>query len=389
MRSGLVVGPILGVRVRIHASWVLIVALIVLFVGEAGTPPDFGSVAGSSLDQGLRWLIGVAVAGLFVGSVLAHELAHALVARHFGQPVEEITLIVLGGMSGADQEAPHPRAEAAIAGSGPLVSLALGFGLIGVWGLTAGMTGDVALVLSSVCWWAGMANLLVGGLNLVPGFPMDGGRVLRAVFWRATGDFVKGTRAASLVGRSFGLLLVATGAWWAVAADLLLGIWLAITGLFLRQAATMSYRRVEVGRLVEGVEVSEVMDEHVAVIGPNLTLDTLLEQHSRGGGSDMYPVTVDGNLVGTLDVRRASRVPRGEWATTRVSDVMTSGDEIGAISERSAVMDALERFESSRAAALAVVDATDPRRLLGILTREKLIETLRRRAALRTGAPSE
>lgn len=387
--AGLLLGPIFGLRVRVHLSWLFIIALIVLFVAESGAPTEPGASTEVPLGAPLRWLIGVVVAGLFFASVLVHELAHAFVARRFGLPVEEITLLVFGGPTQGDQEAPHPRAEAMIAGSGPLLSLAIGGGLLVAWAATIGASAEGVLVLGSICWWTGMANVLLGGLNLVPGFPMDGGRLLRAVLWAATKDFVKGTRAASICGRVSGLALVAGGVWLAISSDLIIGAWLAITGLFMRQAATMSYRRVEVGQLVEGVEVADVMDQNVAVIGPNLTLDTLLDQDTRGEGAGMYPVTVDGSLVGTLDVRRAHRVPRSRWSTTRVADVMTSGDAIGALTERSAVIDALLRFENSRAVAFPVVDASDPRRLLGIVTRERLLEALRRRAALRGGASSE
>jgi Zn-dependent protease len=387
--GGLLLGPILGLRIRVHLSWLFIIALIVLFVGEAGAPAVAGATSAVPLGAPLRLLIGGVVAGLFFLSVLVHELTHALVARRFGLPVSEITLLVFGGQTHGDQEAPHPRAEAMIAASGPLLSLAFGGGLLGAWAATLAASGEVALVVGSICWWTGTANILLGGLNLVPGFPMDGGRLLRAAFWAVTKDFVKGTRAASAAGRLVGLALVAAGVWWAASADLIIGIWLAITGLFLRQAATISYRRVEVERLVEGVEVAEVMDQNVAVVGPNLTIDTLLDQHARGEGAGMYPVTVDGSLVGTLDVRRAHRVPRSRWPTTRVGDLMTSGDAIDAITERSAVIDALLRFENSRASALPVVDASDPRRVLGILTRERLIEALRRRAALRAAASSK
>jgi Zn-dependent protease len=388
--AGLLLGPVFGLRVRVHLSWVFIVALIVLFVADSAAPTAPGGSAEIPFGTLVRWLIGVAVAALFFVSVLIHELAHAFVARRFGLPVEEITLLVFGGPTQAgDEEAPHPRAEAMIAGSGPLLSLAVGGGLLAVWAVTLGASAEGLLVLGAICWWTGMANVLLGGLNLVPGFPMDGGRLLRAAFWAATKDFVKGTQAASAAGRLSGLTLVALGIWWAVSSDLIIGAWLAITGLFLRQAATMSFRRVEVGQLVEGVEVAEVMDQNVAVVGPNLTLDTLLDQHTRGDGAGMYPVTVDGSLVGTLDVRRAHRVPRNRWPTTRVSDVMTSGDAIDTLTERSAVIDALLRFENSRAVAIPVVDASDPRRLLGILTRDRLIEALRRRAAVRAGASSK
>lgn len=383
MRAGFPIGRILGIGIRLHLSWIFVVALVVVFMGDSELP------GAPLLDLPLRWAAGIAIALLFFVSVLAHELAHALVARRWGLPVEELTLYVFGGSMTVDRQPPRPRAEAEIALAGPLLSLAVGAALFAGWWLTTMVQGPLSSAAGWVALWVAMANVLLGGLNLAPGLPMDGGRIVRAAVWARTGDYVRGSRSAAASGRTIGLAIIAGGLAVAALGDVAIGLWLTITGWFLRQAAGLSYRRAEVGRLVEGVRVGELMDADVAVIGPNLTLDTLLDQHSMSGGVGLYPVTVDGALVGTVEVSRLRRVPRAEWSMTRVTEVMTVPDDAAALTVETAAMEALMRFERSRASAFPVVDKGNRRLLRGILTRDRLIEALQRRAALGAGLGSE
>jgi Zn-dependent protease len=373
---GLTVGPIMGVRVRIHFTWVIALAVIIAFIADIGPP------GGQLLAEPLRWLMAAAVAALFFVSVLAHELAHAVIARRRGVPVSQFTLYVFGGPGSVEESASDARSEAVIAGAGPLVSLAAAALLLGGW-VASSDASQASLLIGGVCWWAGMANLLLGVFNLMPAFPLDGGRLMRALFWAMTGNYLTGSRRSALVGSWIGIGLVALGLAWALAfrEDQMLGIWVALTGWLLRQAARITYQRTELGELVAGVTVGELMERDVAAIGPNLTLDTLLDQDARGEGGGFYPVTERGRLVGTLDVGRARATPRAKWPLTRVNDVMASGDELLTLTEDTDALAALERFERLRAAAFAVVDAADPEMLRGILTRRRLGEALQARAA--------
>lgn len=376
MRPGLPIGRLFGIRLRAHPSWFIVLALIIVSLAAIGVP-------GEEIASEQRWAIGLAVAGSFFLSVLVHELAHALVARRVGVPVEEVTLFIFGGPPGVERDAPSPRAEAAIAAAGPALSLAIALVGLALWGVLEPIPGDAARVAAGVAWWVASSNLLLGVFNLVPGFPMDGGRLLRAVVWGITRDYMRATRVAALTGRAFGYGLIAAGVAWALAGEIILGIWLALIGWFLNQAAEGSYRRIEFGRLVEGISVRDVMEQDVAVVSPNLTLDTLVEQHLMSGRASLYPVTTDGELVGTVDLGQVGRVRRSDWPSTRVTDVMTRGEQMSTLTLPAPVMDAMTRFEETGAPAIPVVAEENRRQLLGLVTRDGLIRALRTRAGLR------
>lgn len=368
---------LLGVRLRIHPSWLLIFALISISVAAMGLPETYARF------DPLRWLLGLSVACLFFMSVVFHELAHALVARRRGVQLDEVNVLVLGGTATLDQEAPDARSEAIITLAGPLASLVLALAFLLGWLATNGLAGSLGLLLSAACGWLVLSNLLLGGFNLLPGFPMDGGRLLRALFWARTGDFLRATRLASLVGRGLAYAMIGLGLAVLFVGEPIAGVWLALIGWFLNRATEAAYRRVELSTLVANMAVRDVMEREVAVIGPNLTLDTLVEQHQMSTRPSFYPVTLDGELVGTLDLRQVRRVPRGNWAATRVTEIMSRGERMHTVTEPISVMDVLLRLEQSGWTALPVVAEHEPRRLLGLVTREGLSRAIRQRAALR------
>lgn len=375
MSSGIGVGRIFGVRITVHPSWILIFLFVVIWLGSVGGP-----TADSAIPASLRWIAAPLVAITFFASVLSHELAHALVARRRGVPVEEVMLFIFGGAARLDQDAPTPRTEAIITIAGPVSSLVLGLLLLGAGTALGGMEGVLAAVVVEVCLWLGAINLFLAAFNMIPGFPMDGGRLLRAIIWARTRDFVRATRLATRVGRVFAYLLIGGGVLIAIAAgSVVLGIWTAVIGWFLHQTAEATYRRVELASLVEGVAVQDVMDREIPVVHPNLTLDTFVDQYVARGGSGLYPVTAAGTLVGTIDLRQVRRVARSSWPTTRVHEVMSRGDSLWTLTERQPVMDAVGRFQQSDALAIPVVDLSDTQRLTGLVTRDGLIRALRQR----------
>jgi Zn-dependent protease/predicted transcriptional regulator len=297
--------------------------------------------------------------------------------------LEEVDVLILGGSATLEKQAPDARSEAIIALVGPIVSLLLAAALLAFWFVTRQASDAAGVLLSASAWWLGLGNLLLGGFNLLPAFPMDGGRLVRAALWGATRDFLRATRLASYVGRLLAYGMIALGLALVLAEELILGVWLALIGWFLNRATESAYRRVELGMLVEDLHVRDVMEQDVAVVGPNLTIDTLIEQHQLGGQPSFYPVTMDGELVGTVDIRQARRVPRNDWAATRVTDVMSRGERMLTVTEPLSVMDAMLRLDQSGAPALPVVAENEPRRLLGVVTREGLIRAIRRQATLR------
>ncbi|MDQ3553116.1 MAG: site-2 protease family protein [Chloroflexota bacterium] len=376
-RSGVRLLTLFGVRITVHPSWLLIFALLVFWLATVGGPS-----AGSGLPDATRWLMAPIVALLFFGSVLVHELAHAYVARARGVHVDEVMLFIFGGAARLEREAPTPRSEIIITIAGPITSLVLGLALFGLGMLLRGMEGLLLGVVAETLIGLGAINVLLAGFNLIPGFPMDGGRLLRAIIWAGTHDFLRATRLATLVGRAFAYLLIAAGVIIALRGGdgIVFGVWTALIGWFLHQASEQSYRRVELAHIVEGVAVSDVMDREYSVVSPNLTLDTFVDQHLLGSsGTSLYPVMVDGALVGTIELRQIRRIPRAKWLTTRVSDVMSRWEALWTLTEPQPAMDAVGHFQESDAQGIAVVDAQDRQRLTGVVTRDGLARALRLR----------
>lgn len=374
---------ILGVRIRVHPSWLLIFLLLVasLLSWVEGPGPER-----LSFWPGL--VVAGAVAALFLVSVLVHELAHALVARRRGVPVDEIRLLMFDGPAGSGKEPTSALSEALIAGAGPIASGLVGaVCLAAAWALPAHGPEGIRMAWW-LAWCLGVGNLMLAGLNLIPGFPMDGGRILRAVAWGITGDLVRATRVASLVGRGCGYVAIFAGFLLALRGSIVVGLWLVLIGWFLGRAARGSYNHVRLEQLVDGLRVADAVLRDVAVVGPNLTLDTLVEQHRLHAATRVYPVTQDGDLVGAIDIRQVDRVPRRAWTTTRVTDVMRRGAQLVTFTEPQPLMDAVTSFEQSGADAFPVVDPENAQRLLGMVTREAVIRLMRSRAARRAGAPA-
>ena len=227
MGPGWKVGRLAGIDLAIHPSWLVIAFLITYSLAEAQFPRQF---PGWTTTQ--YWLVAGGTALLFFASVLAHELSHALVATRFGLKVEGITLFIFGGATSIDSDSRTPREEALIAIAGPATSLAIGFAFLGLALLVTQPQ------LGALLGWLGVINIALGAFNLIPGFPMDGGRVLRALLWRVRGDRLVATRNAALVGRITAYLLIAVGVFIALQpGGLFSGLWLALIGWFLSNAA--------------------------------------------------------------------------------------------------------------------------------------------------------
>ena len=200
------------------------------------------------------------MASLFFGSVLVHELSHALVARRNGVNVSQISLFIFGGVASLDEEAPSAKAEGLIAVAGPLASALWRRAFFGIASIAGRLDGDLPDIVFWTCNWLGLSNLALAVFNLIPGFPMDGGRILRAILWGITKDFMRATRIASVFGRVIGQLVIVGGLFWSLQGDVIDGIWLVLIGWFLSRAATMSYKQAALERLVEGIHVGDVME---------------------------------------------------------------------------------------------------------------------------------
>ena len=314
LRPSIRLGRIAGVDIGVHYSWFVILVLVSWSLAVGYLPqrsPDWAT--------GTYWATGVLAALLLFASVLIHELAHSLVAKARGLRVQGITLFLLGGMSNMQDDARRPRDELIIAAVGPMTS----FALSGLFWLALLGIRNANTPVGAVVWYLTFINLLLGAFNLLPAFPLDGGRVLRSLVWGATGSLSKATRVAAFGGRTFGILLMAAGAFQVFTGNLLGGLWFAFIGWFLHGNAAASQQETALEARMEGVTVKDVIDARPITIGPDLTLSDVLFEYFLNRGVKSLVVCDGDKLMGILTLADARGVPRERWDSVRVREVMT------------------------------------------------------------------
>ncbi len=370
-------GSIFGFEIRIDFSWFIIFFLI-LWSFSAGVFPS--QVPGQPAE--VYFVMGTLAAFLFFASLLAHELAHSLVARSKGIPVEGITLFIFGGMARMRFEAEDPRDEFQIAVVGPLSSLAIAgfFALVWWLGRLAGWSPAITVAAG----YLGFLNALLAVFNLMPGFPLDGGRVFRALVWRATGDVTKATRWAAAAGRWFGYALMAFGALQLFAGAVLGGMWMIFIGWFLQNAAGMSLRQYVVRHLLEGVGAREIMTANPDAVPADLPVQELVDVHFFQQRHQAFPVVEAGRPVGLVTLQHVKRLPRQEWSTKYVRDVMTGSEGIF-VDPWESVSHVLEIMqESGERRVLVVRDG----RLIGLISASDVAAWLQQEEELEALRPS-
>ena len=369
--SSFSIGSIAGIRIALHPSWLVIAFLVTYSLAIGNLPQSF-----PGWEPALYWAVAAVVAGLFFASVLAHELSHALVARRFGITVRDITLFVFGGAATLEGDARTPRQEALIAFAGPASSLLLG----GAFYLLTVLTGQEQV--AAVLGWLAFINISLGVFNLIPGFPMDGGRLLRALLWRLRGDQFAATRNAATVGRVFGYLLIGLGAYIAFDGGVFNGIWLALIGWFISSAAESSVAQMSVQRMLRGVKVRDVMEPEPASITPNETVaDLVNERLMRGEDRSFLVRHDDGGLAGIVTLSDIRRVARDTWPTARVTDIMTRYGDLAKVAPEEELERALDVLQEREVNQLPVVD-DDGRTVLGLLTRAGILRLVDTRMKL-------
>lgn len=383
--TGFSLGRISGIEVRVDWSLLIIFFLITFSLATGLFPvwhPEWSAA--------LSWGTAVAAAVLFFSSVLVHELSHALVGRANGMVIRRITLFIFGGMAHMEEEPPTWRAELAIALIGPLVSLALG--VLFLWFATL-VSGPVDIdpdqtqkalaalgPLPTLLLWLGPINILLGLFNLVPGFPLDGGRALRAVMWAVTGSLRTATRWASRAGQGFAWLLMGSGVAMMLGyriplfgTGLVPGLWIAFIGWFLNMAALISYRQLLLRESLEDVPVTRLMQTHFIRIDPRMRLNELVEQHLMPSGQRAFPVEQSGRLLGMVCLHDVRKRERGLWADTTVGEIMTPTENLTTISAHQDAMEALELLGRLNVNQLPVLEQG---RLTGLIRREDVMKWL-------------
>jgi Zn-dependent protease/CBS domain-containing protein len=372
MGTGWRIGRLAGIDLSVHPSWLLIAFLITFSLADAFFPR---ALPGWSTGQ--YWLLGAATALLFFASILVHELSHALLARRFGLKVAGITLFIFGGATTIEGDARTPRDEALIALAGPASSILIGAVLLGAAVLLESREASVLLS------WLGYINVVLGIFNLVPGYPMDGGRVLRAILWRLRGDANTATRQAAIVGRVVGYFMVVAGVIWALRSrDIGSGLWLALVGWFLATAAEATMQRAGVERSLSGVRVRDAMDATPAAVSPNESVaDLVSERMLRGDDRSFLVRHDDGGLAGMVTLGDVKRLPRESWADARVTDIMTRYDDLATIGPEEPLADALRLLQEREVGQLPVIESTG-RLPLGLVTRRGILRLIEARMKL-------
>ncbi len=368
--SAIPVARLFGFEIRVHVSWLVILAIIAVTVVTR-----IDEVAPRS-DPGLRWVIGGIVAAAFLLSALAHELGHAIAARRAGMPGGPIIVYFFGGAASVGLDARRPRDEIVAALAGPLVSMAIGlaFLIIAAVGLSSGRGG--ALDIGRIALIIGGLNLILGGVNLLPAFPLDGGRVVRGLAWARTGDPAAGLRVAARSGRVLGILLAAAGILLIIVVDSVDGLMLALSGWFVVSSAGAVERSAEVDAVLADIHVMDVMDRDVAGLPPGLTLDTFADQLLADGSTATVPVTRDGDLLGMVGARQVRAVRRDCWADTRAEDLMVAGDALPEVAPDTTLRVALDQLRRSNLDGLPVFEAGV---MAGVVTRQAVATAIRDR----------
>lgn len=305
---------LLGFKVQVDVSWLLLAALVVWSLAE-GVFPNMHE----GLSTATYWLMAVlGTVGLFA-SLILHELSHSVVARRRGIPIRGITLFIFGGVAQMDEEPPSANTEMAMAIAGPIMSVLLAVGFYGLYLLLAQL--DVGQASAAVPRYLALINLVLAGFNLLPAFPLDGGRVFRAILWRWKDNLRWATRVASQVGSGFGLALIGLGLLSVFAGSFVGGIWWFLIGMFLRGAANASYQQLLARQILEGEPVRRFMVENPITVPRDINLKQLVEEYSYKYHHDMFPVTEDSRLLGWVGTKHVKKIPRDRWSELKVDDV--------------------------------------------------------------------
>jgi len=357
---------LLGFEVRVDLSWIFL-AVLISWTLAAGVFPHYYP----GLTVTTYWEMGVlAAAGMFF-SIIFHELSHSLVARHYGLPMGGITLFLFGGVAEMKDEPPSPRAEFLMAVAGPIASVVLA-AVFYIVRAGLGAAGAPAPV-DGVFFYLATINLVLAIFNLVPAFPLDGGRMLRAVLWHWKGNLRWATRVASHIGGGFGILLVLLGLLNIVQGNFIGGMWWFLIGLFVRNAAAMSYQQVLIRQGFEGVPVRRVMNAKAVAVTPRLSIADLVQNYFYHYYFKTFPVVEDSKLVGSVSAREVKAVPRERWPFVTVADIMSRCTPDNTIGPEVNAMEALQTMSRTGNSRLLVADGE---RLLGIVSLKDMMNYL-------------
>lgn len=377
---GLRIGRILGIPIYVHPSWFIIFVLITSMLGMQFTAMHPQWTAAQ------HWTVGIATSLLFFASVLFHELAHSMIARIYKIRVISITLFVFGGVARLGREPAKPIQEFNIAIAGPLASFALAGGF---YSLT--LFSPYSQMIGALATWLGETNAGLALFNLLPGFPLDGGRVFRAIVWGVTKDFARATKAAALSGKivAYGMIILGAGVAMMDKTQWMSGLWLAFIGWFLLNAAQESVAQVAIRETLSGLHAADVMSHEVPTVARDISLEDYGKEVARTGRR-FHLVTTDDRLVGMMNVNTLNSVPRNEWGNMSVQGAMIPREKILWARPDEPLLGLLERLVSADVNQMPVVSDTenDGAHIIGMITRDSILRVMQARSEVGSLTPS-
>jgi Zn-dependent protease/CBS domain-containing protein len=357
---------LLGFQVRIDLSWIIIAALIVWSLSTGLFPFYY-----KGLSTQTYWIMGIIGAiGLFL-SIIVHEFSHSLVARKYGMPMKGITLFIFGGMAEMADEPTSAKAEFMMATVGPISSIAIAavFYLI-----SSAVRSAVPEAVNGVIRYIAFINALLAAFNIIPAFPLDGGRVLRSILWGIKGNLRQATQISSWVGSGFGILLIILGVLSFFSGNIVSGIWWFLIGMFLYSAAKMSYQQLITRKALEGESVRRFMKTDPITVSPEISVDRLVEDYVYVFHHKMYPVVVDTHkLMGCVTTKQIKEIPKEEWSRRRVGDISTTCSTDNTISPDADAVQALSQMNRTGSSRLMV---TERDRLVGVVSLKDMLRFL-------------
>jgi len=384
MQNGFGLGKVFGINIKIDWSWLLIFALITWSLASSLglIHPDWPAL--------MNWVLALSAAVLFFGSILAHELAHALVARRMGTPVRNITLFMFGGISNIQKEPGSPFSEFLITIVGPLTSFIVGSAFL-VLGIGSFVYNNVSMLqplealshigpVGTIFVWLGSINILIALFNLIPGFPLDGGRIVRSTLWAVTNDLTKATRWASALGQvvAWGLILAGIAMMFGVSipffgTGFFNGLWIVFIGWFLQNASIQSYRKVVIQDVLEDVPVKRMMYTDVPIVDAGISVQRLIDDYIMQTDNRAFIVFQNDKMVGLVTIEDIRKVDREARSLTILKDIMTPSKKLIVIAPEEEASDAFERLQSEDIRQIPVVNGN---KIVGLLRRKDIIRWL-------------
>ncbi|MBD3183471.1 CBS domain-containing protein [Candidatus Poribacteria bacterium] len=370
MGNSFQIGKIFGISIRIDFTWFIVFALIALSLSTHYFPSEYEGWPTSTY-----WVLGIITALVFFASVLAHELAHSLVSKARGIPVDSITLFIFGGVARISDEPKNPGGEFLMAIAGPATSVAIGV----IFGAIYYAVGRSNSPFSALTAWVARINIIVAVFNMIPGFPLDGGRVFRSIVWRITGNLRKATRIASSVGKVVAYIFILLGIWSVINGNWFGGIWIAFIGWFLLNAANTSYRQMAVREMLSGVKVRQVMNNQCNQLPKGLVVKDFVDEHILKTAGRCFPIVDKDEVLGIITLHSAKEVPKEKWETTRIEEVMTPFDEMKSVSPDDEIYTVMQHMTEEGYNQLPVVENGQ---LVGMIARDNLVGYLNARLEL-------